>query len=684
MKHAMRDRGTIPEHVADEPDAEPQETASKKRAAKPEQVAAKPSPKINRTSVAGIRIETNPVGVAQADSAETKNVSEQIGMVPITDRKPATQLNVSQRRRRSFENLQKINEALLAYLDANGHYPKSYAVNAGGVPTLSWRVELLPFLGCQALYDQFDFTRAWNMQPNKDLLQYIPDEYVSPERFDAKTNYLLPVSSGFIFGDNRGIRPSMIDDGAENTIMLLEVNDQHAVHWTEPKDLQPASVMKIRPYLGKLRVDGTFALWANGFPVLLEKSLTDMQLFQALTYEKNDALQAKDIHRTITVEQAEGDPEMEDRLSDQIVAIDPTHVRVPDKLQLPQGIQEQSIQREPVPTSIQLTAAQSKLRVIFREKLQDAKTASEKNKLASELLQVADGMEADPAGAYALQRAALKLAIDAGDADVMIQAIDQRVVRFEVDSFRENLKWIQAFGEATASRDSSVVKGDGLLQRAVPVIFAGIRENEYMLASSVSRIANRFTSSEPDDRVSRLFSRLRTQLGAAKREYDHSVESLHQFRINPENKVAGAAFGRFLCFIKGDWQTGLNLIADGKGGDLVEVARLDLRGASQTNEQVAIGDAWWDLSRRGSGAYQQGAQDRAVMWYSQAFDRLPESLDRIHVKNRLQEADDTDGRSPIALCMQLAEEVGIDLSASLTSIAAQGGQSSFRTNDDDD
>ncbi|MCS7470356.1 DUF1559 domain-containing protein [Stieleria sp. ICT_E10.1] len=688
LKHAQRDRGggAANEEVASQNAAEQPAKPSNPIA---DPVVAKPRPPIVNTSVASSLPKAGPtqdIAENEADASDAgTGLAETIGIKPISQRQPETELTTSERRRRAFDNLQQINEALTRYVDEKGHYPKSYATNSGGVPTLSWRVELLPYLGYEALYKQFDFSRAWNMQPNKDLLQYIPDAFVSPERFDVKTNYQLPIDSAFIFGENRAITPAMIDDGPENTIMLLEVNDAHAVHWTEPKDFDPKSPMAMSPYVGKLRVDGTFALWANGFPVLLENGLSDAQLFQAMTYEKSDALRAGDIHRAITVEQAEDDPETEASLAPEQVADtaeDIVRPQVDMGIDLPLMVDEPAMTRDPVPSAIELTAAQDKLREIFRDKIQEAKGDDDRRKLAAEFISLADDMEADPAGAFALQQAAIRLAIEANDGTLLIKAIDQRVARFELDSFRENLKWIQAFGGETASRDASLVKGDGILKRSIPVIYAGIRENEYMLASSVTRIANRFTGSNREDKVSRLLTRLRTQLGAAKREYDNSVDDLERFRNNPDDVAAGAAFGSFLCFIKGDWQTGLPLVADGTGGDLVEVAKMDLRGASRAIDQVALGDAWWELSRRGSGAYRQGAEDRAVMWYSQAIVRLPESLDRIHVENRLKEADEADARSPIALCIQLADEIGIDLRQSLTSIAAKGGRMARRNDDD--
>ncbi|MEO1525200.1 MAG: DUF1559 domain-containing protein [Planctomycetota bacterium] len=687
MKHAQRDRGGADDDADDEPRAAARATQSKPTDT--EKVANKPSPQapaqpqIAETKVPSEPSEEAPAETETVPEEENKSLSELVGIKPIDERKPEEELSVADRRRRSFENLQKINEALLSYALKEKNFPREYSTNRGGVPTLSWRVKLLPYLGYEELYKKFDFSRAWNMPPNKELLQYIPDEYVSPERFDVKTNYVFPIDGAFIFGDNRLISPAMIDDGAENTIMLLEVNDPHAVNWTEPKDLKPKSVMNMKSYIGKLRADGTFALWASGFPVLLENGLTNQQLFEAMTYEKADALRAGDIHRTITVAEAEADPEAETPMTEDVAGVETpaTPAFIPPEIP---GTYEQAFAREEVPSSVELNKAQDKLRRIFRDKLDDANDSDKKGDLASELIDVAREMDADPSGAFALQQAAMLLAIEAADANVLIRAIDQRVARFEVNSFRENLKWIQEFGEATAGKDSKTVSGDAILRRAVPVIYAGVREDEYMLASSVARIASRYAGTDRDDVMKRLFNRLRSQLGAAKREYDKSVVELERYRANPRDAKAGVAFGTFLCFIKGDWKRGLELIGKGDGGDLVEVARMDLRGASNPRAQAEIGDAWWDLSRRGAGAYRQGAQDRAVLWYTQAFERLPESLDRIHVKNRLNEADETDGRSPIALCMQLADEIGVDLNQSLTSIAVQGSRRGKNRRDEDD
>ena len=186
-------------------------------------------------------------------------------------------------------------------------------------------------------------------------------------------------------------------------------------------------------------------------------------------------------------------------------------------------------------------------------------------------------------------------------------------------------------------------------------------------------MAYRYTGQERQEKIPKLLSRLRVLLGTANREYEVAVDELRAYRQDPSNVQAGTSFGMFLCMIKGDWQHGLPLLTQSGPVALQEVARLDIAGAKNDQERIAIGDAWWDLSEVArTGAYRQSARDRAVFWYEQAFGSLPDSLDRMHVKSRIDEAEGIDGTSPIALCVQIADELGVDLSYGLAAIADKG------------
>ena len=68
---------------------------------------------------------------------------------------------------RSTEKLKQIGLALLnAYAVTNHHFPADVRSN-DGKPLLSWRVRLLPYLGHQALYNEFHRDEPWDSPHNK-------------------------------------------------------------------------------------------------------------------------------------------------------------------------------------------------------------------------------------------------------------------------------------------------------------------------------------------------------------------------------------------------------------------------------------------------------------------------------------------------------------------------------------
>ena len=95
--------------------------------------------------------------------------------------------------------------------------------DAKGQPLLSWRVELLPYLGQQALYDQFDLTQPWDSARNLPFAKLIP-ERLSIARTIRRQDE-LPGTRRILypFRQLTGMSLRKFEDGPENTIVLLEV-----------------------------------------------------------------------------------------------------------------------------------------------------------------------------------------------------------------------------------------------------------------------------------------------------------------------------------------------------------------------------------------------------------------------------------------------------------------------------
>lgn len=116
--------------------------------------------------------------------------------------------------------------------------------DANGMPLLSWRVHLLPYVGYNALYQKFRLNEPWDSPNNLPLLAEMPDIYRSAgDPWDGVTTRMLEFTGpGAAFlsktsGNQTGPAINTITDGSSNTIALVEGGAGAAVPWTKPTDV---------------------------------------------------------------------------------------------------------------------------------------------------------------------------------------------------------------------------------------------------------------------------------------------------------------------------------------------------------------------------------------------------------------------------------------------------------------
>ncbi len=137
-------------------------------------------------------------------------------------------------------NLQQIALALRAYSEEHGTLPPAYFADKTGKPMHSWRVLLLPYLGHESLYRQYDFTLPWDSPENIALQYTMPAVYACPTDGDAgsaqETSYMVVVGRRTLFPGSRSARLEDARDGPANTVLLVETHTT-AVCWMKPQDL---------------------------------------------------------------------------------------------------------------------------------------------------------------------------------------------------------------------------------------------------------------------------------------------------------------------------------------------------------------------------------------------------------------------------------------------------------------
>ena len=113
---------------------------------------------------------------------------------------------------------------------------------------LSWRVQILPYVGRADLYDRFNHDEPWDSPHNIQLLPEMPAVYQSLNA-DLPLGYTVyqvpytdiaanPSPQDLAMFDSSGepITFDQVNDGTSNTIILLEVDAVAAVEWTRPAD----------------------------------------------------------------------------------------------------------------------------------------------------------------------------------------------------------------------------------------------------------------------------------------------------------------------------------------------------------------------------------------------------------------------------------------------------------------
>lgn len=155
------------------------------------------------------------------------------------------QVRSAARTAESMGNMRDIAIGMFNFEQAYRSFPPAKGANN----QLSWRVHILPYIEHMDLYEEFHLDEPWNSPHNLTLVDRMPDLYISPsvELAPGKTVYVVPTSpptqdplarqhsAAFIQGQP-GPRIADFLDGTSNTILMLEVEPEAAVTWTQPAD----------------------------------------------------------------------------------------------------------------------------------------------------------------------------------------------------------------------------------------------------------------------------------------------------------------------------------------------------------------------------------------------------------------------------------------------------------------
>jgi type II secretory pathway pseudopilin PulG len=182
------------------------------------------------------------------------------------------------RRAKCLDNLKQIGLALHQYESKYGTLPPAYTVDADGNPLHSWRTLILPFLNKSALYQSIYLSKPWNDPANRAAYRVDLPVYRCPSASDptSHTRYQVIVASNGCF---RGSEPrafSEITDEQFETLMVIEVPAERAVHWMAPQDADEALLLDLGKKSPMAHAEGFHVVLCDGSVRLLSKDLSDV------------------------------------------------------------------------------------------------------------------------------------------------------------------------------------------------------------------------------------------------------------------------------------------------------------------------------------------------------------------------------------------------------------------------
>ena len=149
----------------------------------------------------------------------------------------AQQMRVARMHQSSQDNIRRIMVALNKYHDNHGSFPPAYFTDDKGKPMHSWRVMILPELGRNDLYQQYNFDVPWNDTRNVTVTMQMPSEYNSFGADQAlgvsTTQICAVVGKETMFPYAKSVSRDQITDPYDTLLSIVEVQGM-GFDWTDP------------------------------------------------------------------------------------------------------------------------------------------------------------------------------------------------------------------------------------------------------------------------------------------------------------------------------------------------------------------------------------------------------------------------------------------------------------------
>ncbi len=288
--------------------------------------------------------------------------------------------------------------------------------------------------------------------------------------------------------------------------------------------------------------------------------------------------------------------------------------------------------KSPPPDEATQATALKLAKEVYGEAWTAAKIPSQKRELAQKLLHGADESENDLPSRYILLKLARDAATQAADGLLAFEAIDKMAEQFQVDDIQMKLNVLTTFSK----RAKSPADHKSLGEQAAGLVDGAIAHDNIDVAVKLCELALPEARALRDADLLREVKSRSEQCRALAKASQEMKEAAAVLDKKPDDPLANLTVGKYYCFQIGDWEKGLPMLALGKDETLKALAAQEIGGITKADDQVKVGDGWWNLAEKEQGKVQVNLRGRADYWYQQALPELS-GLAKAKLEKRIKE-----------------------------------------------
>jgi hypothetical protein len=252
--------------------------------------------------------------------------------------------------------------------------------------------------------------------------------------------------------------------------------------------------------------------------------------------------------------------------------------------------------RRPVPDEAAVAKTQAGIRDLYKDDYKRIKH-SEMSAFAERLLDDVGNANDDAVTLYVLLCEARDVAARAADAELAFKVIDELAARFTLDSRPLKIAALERTVREAHTPERSLLLAD----IAMDFIKEALSADRFGEAVRLAKLAESAALRSGDRALMASTTTRRRDIEYLQKMFEDLKPTLAVLTDKPDDMDANLAVGRFLCLLKGDWTQGLPHLVQCSDERLRDLARKELGGIGNAQQEAELADGWREQARKERG-----------------------------------------------------------------------------------